>query len=223
MSDASDLPPPTDPWTPGVRAFDIPVVEGGDPSPFADLDDAPPEDETYSNSDIDTRKLDGHTYQGRDRSGDAPRRHDAAAARRAHQVSDRRQQDGSCRGSSWRSSETSEATRTRLRTNENVLQISGIEVEHDAGEIAFGTALATILKAEDPLHHLHVASPTFPASRSAGAFWCRCRRTASRRCERSSSRASTACSAASSRRKASCCRRRICTAASRIIPTTASR
>ena len=34
-----------------------------------------------------------------------------------------------------------------LRTNENVLQITGIEVEHDAGEIAFGTALATILKA----------------------------------------------------------------------------
>ena len=34
-----------------------------------------------------------------------------------------------------------------LRTNENVLQITGIEVEHDAGEIAFGTALATILRA----------------------------------------------------------------------------
>ena len=28
-----------------------------------------------------------------------------------------------------------------------MLQITGVEVEHDAGEIAFGTALATILKA----------------------------------------------------------------------------
>ena len=34
-----------------------------------------------------------------------------------------------------------------LRTNENVLQITGIEVEHDAGEISFDTALATILNA----------------------------------------------------------------------------
>jgi hypothetical protein len=34
-----------------------------------------------------------------------------------------------------------------LRTNENVLQITGVEVEHDSGEIAFSTALATILKA----------------------------------------------------------------------------
>ena len=34
-----------------------------------------------------------------------------------------------------------------LRTNENVLQITGIEVEHDAGEIAFDTALAVMLKA----------------------------------------------------------------------------
>jgi len=35
MSDASDLPPPTDPWAPGVRAIDVPITPGGFLSPFA--------------------------------------------------------------------------------------------------------------------------------------------------------------------------------------------
>ena len=59
---------PKDPWAPGVRASDVPITNGGDPSPFADLGDVPPEefadindmlpeDEPYSNSDIDTRKI----------------------------------------------------------------------------------------------------------------------------------------------------------------------
>jgi bifunctional DNA primase/polymerase-like protein len=30
---------PTDPWAPGVRAIDVPIAEGGEPSPFADLGD----------------------------------------------------------------------------------------------------------------------------------------------------------------------------------------
>ena len=40
MSDASDLPPPTDPWAPGVRAIDVPITPGGFPSPFAIEDNA---------------------------------------------------------------------------------------------------------------------------------------------------------------------------------------
>ena len=39
-------------------------------------------------------KDNGNVHQGQNRDRDAPRRHDAAAARRAHQISDRRQQDG---------------------------------------------------------------------------------------------------------------------------------
>ena len=35
MSDASDVPPPTSPWEPGVRAIDVPIMPGGFPSPFA--------------------------------------------------------------------------------------------------------------------------------------------------------------------------------------------
>ena len=30
---------PDDPWAPGVRASDVPIEPGGDPSPFADLDE----------------------------------------------------------------------------------------------------------------------------------------------------------------------------------------
>jgi hypothetical protein len=35
-------PPPMCPWAPGVRAIDVPIAEGGDPSPFADLDNIEP-------------------------------------------------------------------------------------------------------------------------------------------------------------------------------------
>ena len=104
-------------------------------------------------------KSNGDIHQGRDRKRDAPRRHDAATARRAHQVSDRHQQDGSCLGSSWRCSETRRSEKNSLRTNANTLQISGVEVEHDLGEISFGTAPATILKAQIRFAALDVAIP----------------------------------------------------------------
>ena len=51
-----------------------------------------------------------------------------------------------------------------LRTNENVLHITGIEVEHDEGEITFDTALAVMLKAR--LRCLLYTSPSYvPASK----------------------------------------------------------
>jgi hypothetical protein len=31
--------PPMDPWAPGVRAADVPVVDGGGPNPFDDFSD----------------------------------------------------------------------------------------------------------------------------------------------------------------------------------------
>ena len=146
MSDASDLPPPTDPWTPGVRAFDIPVVEGGDPSPFADLDDASPEDETYSNSDIDTRKL--AITLIKDETGAEMRRIDVTLPVLAEHI--RFRTAAGKMQLPWLKLAifgNKRSEKNSLRTNENTLRISGVEVEHDAGEIAFGTALATILKA----------------------------------------------------------------------------
>ena len=228
--DPNRSPQPGKEWERNGRASDIPIEPGDEPSPFADLppeefadpSDVPPEDEPYSDSDIDTRNVTVTFIT--DETGAEMRRVDMTLPQLAEHI--RFQTAASKMALPWlklaifgnRRSE-----KNSLRTNENVLQITGIEVEHDAGEIAFGTALATILRAEIRCILYTSPSATFPASRSAGVYWSRCRRTASPRCGRSLSRASTACLAASSRRKASCCRRRICTAASIIIPTTASR
>ena len=46
-----------------------------------------------------------------------------------------------------------------LRTNDNVLQITGIEVEHDAGEISFDNAIATMRKAG--IRSLLYTSPSY--------------------------------------------------------------
>ena len=100
-----------------------------------------------------------------------------------------------------------------LRTNANVVQITGIEVEHDAGEISFDTAIAVMRKAR--IRSLLYTSPSYvPAIRNAGASWCRCRGTYPPEMRENLSRASMVCSAASSRRKASRCRRRTVTATS---------
>ena len=51
-----------------------------------------------------------------------------------------------------------------LRTNANVLQITGIEVEHDAGEISFDTAIAVMRKAG--IRSLLYTSPSYvPATK----------------------------------------------------------
>ena len=51
-----------------------------------------------------------------------------------------------------------------LRTNANVLQITGIEVEHDAGEISFDTAIAAMRKAG--IRSLLYTSPSYvPATK----------------------------------------------------------
>ena len=43
-----------------------------------------------------------------------------------------------------------------LRTNANVVQITGIETEHDAGEISFDTAIAVMREGPSSLAALHV-------------------------------------------------------------------
>ena len=158
----------------------------------------PPEDEPYSNSDIDTRKITVTFIK--DETGAEMRRVDMTLPQLAEHI--RFQTAASKMALPWLKLAlfgNKRSEKNSLRTNENVLQITGIEVEHDAGEIAFDDCACNHPQGRNPLHPLHVASPTFPATRSAGASWCRCRRTIRRRCGRSASRASTACSAASSR------------------------
>ena len=58
--DPNRPPRPGKEWERNGRATDVPIEPGGDPGPlpFKDIDDVPPpEDEPYSNSDIDTRKV----------------------------------------------------------------------------------------------------------------------------------------------------------------------
>ena len=90
-----------------------------------------------------------------------------------------------------------------LRTNANLVQITGIETEHDAGEVSFDTAIAVMREAGSaPALHVTVISSQRP--RNVGASCCRCRRTIRQRRGKNSSRASMVCSAARSREKASC-------------------
>ena len=56
--DPNRPPQPGKEWEHNGRVSDVPIEPGGDPGPFADIDDVPPpEDEPYPNSDIDTRKV----------------------------------------------------------------------------------------------------------------------------------------------------------------------
>jgi Primase C terminal 2 (PriCT-2) len=152
--DPNRSPQPGEEWECNGRASDIPIEPGDEPSPFADLppeefpdiNDVPPEDEPYSDSDIDARKATVTFIT--DETGAEIRRVDMTLPQLAEHI--RFQTAASKMALPWlklaifgnRRSE-----KNSLRTNENVLQITGIEVEHDAGEIAFGTALATILRA----------------------------------------------------------------------------
>ena len=146
-------PPPHQPpqtgkeWEHNGRAGDIPIEPGGDPNPFEEFPDVPlPDDEPYLDSDIDIRKVTVTFIK--DETGKEMRRVDMTLLQLAEHI--RFTTAASKMALPWlklalfgnRRSE-----KNSLRTNENVLQITGIEVEHDAGEIAFGTALATILNA----------------------------------------------------------------------------
>jgi len=54
---------------------------------------------------------------------------------------------------------TQRSDRNSLRTNRNLLEITGIEVEHDAGEISFDTAVDVMRKAS--IRSLLYTSPSY--------------------------------------------------------------
>ena len=152
--DPHQPPQPGKEWEHNGRASDIPIEPGDEPSPFTDLppEEFPdingmlPEDEPYSNSDIDTQKTTVTFIK--DKTGAEMRRADMTLPQLAEHI--RFQTAASKMALPWLKLAffgNQRSDNNSLRTNENVLQITGIEVEHDAGEIAFGTALATILRA----------------------------------------------------------------------------
>ena len=151
-----NLPPrPGQEWERNGRASDIPIEPGDEPSPFADLDEVPPEEfadrvppevEPYSDSDIGARKVTVTFITNK--SGQYMRRVDMTLPQLAEHI--RFQTATRKFALPWLKFAVFGNKRSKkksLRTNENVLQISGIEVEHDAGDISFDTALATVLSA----------------------------------------------------------------------------
>ena len=90
----------------------------------------PPEDEPYSNSDIDTRKVTVTFFQ--DETGQQMRRVDMTLPQLAEHI--RYQTAASKMELPWLKLAifgNKRSEKNCLRTNENVLQITGIEVEHD--------------------------------------------------------------------------------------------
>jgi hypothetical protein len=151
-------PPETGPeWEPNGRASDIPIEPGGDPSPFADLNGAPPEefpditdmlpeDEPYPNSDIDSRKIAVTFFE--DEFASTLRRVDLTLPQLAEHI--RFQTAASKMALPWLKLAifgNQRSEKNCLRTNENVMQISGLEGDHDSGQLAFDDARAFMLMA----------------------------------------------------------------------------
>ena len=123
-----------------------------DKAVFDDLDDVkpeefadpvPPEDEPYSNSDIDSRKI-TVTFI-RDETGQEMSRADMTLLQLAEHI--RFTTAAGKMALPWLKLAlfgNKRSEKNSLRTNENVLKITGIEVEHDAGTVSFKEAVAVL-------------------------------------------------------------------------------
>ena len=151
-------PPPSDPWDPGVRAADVPVVEGGEPNPFDDLSG-----EFETASDIDTRTVKVTFFP--DQAAQSLLTADLTLSQLADRIA--KQTAASKMELPWLKLAifgNKRSEKNCLRTNANVVQITGIETEHDAGEISFDTAIAVMRKAR--VRSLLYTSPSYvPATK----------------------------------------------------------
>ena len=197
---------------------------GGEPRTAFGEEQAPQDKSSPSSaSDIDTRTVTVTFFPNK--SAQSQRRNDLTLPQLAEQI--RLQTGPSKLELPWlklRSSETSEATRTACAPTPTRKQITGIEVEHDKGEIAFDAAIADAAQGQAPRAALHLASPTCPAAKERWRILLPLSsnlppddaREAGRARQRAVRRQARAA-------RASSCRRRISTAASMTTPPTASR
>ena len=140
------------------RTEDVPpVVNGGEP-PFGD-----PPDELQATTDLDTRKVAVTFFK--DEFASSLRRVDMTLPQLAGHIGT--QTAASKCELPWLKLAifgSKRSDKNCLRTNENVVQITGIEGEHDAGEISFDTAIAVMREAR--VRSLLYTSPSYmPASR----------------------------------------------------------
>ena len=155
---ARTSPPPNDPWDPGVRAADVPVAEGVEPGPFDDL-----AKEFETASDIDTRTVRITFFP--DETARSLHTADLTLSQLADRIA--KQTAASKMELPWLKLAIFGDKRSEkncLRTNANVLHVTGIEVEHDAGEISFDTAIAVMREAR--IRSLLYTSPSYrPATK----------------------------------------------------------
>ena len=138
---ARTSPPPSDPWDPGVRAADVPVAGGVEPGPFADL-----AKEFETASDIDTRTVRITFFS--DQTARSLQTADLTLSQLSEGIA--KQTAASKMELPWLKLAIFGDKRSEkncLRTNANVLHVTGIEAEHDAGEISFDTAIAVMREA----------------------------------------------------------------------------
>ena len=155
---ARTSPPPTDPWDPGVRAADVPVAEGVEPGPFDDL-----AREFETASDIDTRTVRITFFP--DQTARSLQTADLTLSQLAEGIA--KQTAASKMELPWLKLAIfgdKRSEKSCLRTNANVLHVTGIEAEHDAGEISFDTAIAVMREAR--VRSLLYTSPSYrPATK----------------------------------------------------------
>ena len=147
---ATTPPPQMDPWAHGVRAADVPIAEGSDPNPLEAglslediIGDVPAEEPA---SDIDTRKITVTFIK--DHTGQDVHRAEMTLPELAAHIGYRTA--ASKMTLPWLKLAmfgNKRSDKNSLRTNENVLQVSGLEGDHDSGELSFDDAVAKIRQA----------------------------------------------------------------------------
>lgn len=160
--------PPFNEWSPGFKASDIPVTPGDEPNPLEDPTapaELPPENfdadyveidadevakipaDSKPASDLDSRKL-TITFI-KDETGAAMRRADMTLPELAAHIAGRTAADKM--DLPWLKLAlfgTKRSDKNSLRTNANTLQITGVEGDHDSGELSFEEAVARIRQAK---------------------------------------------------------------------------
>jgi hypothetical protein len=112
----------------------VPITEGGDPNPLED-----PANGSETASDIDTRKITVTFIK--DQSGQDMHRVDMTLPQLAAHIGD--QTAASKMELPWLKLALfgqKRSDKNSLRTNANVLQISGVEGDHDSGDLSFEEA-----------------------------------------------------------------------------------
>ena len=107
------------------------------------------------------RDIDRHTFAtaflpGQTRNGEILRKPYPAAARRGDPPHDRRQQAWQLPWLKLASFGDKRSKNNCLRTNDNLIEISGVEGDHDSGELPFDAAIAIMREGAYPLPALHL-------------------------------------------------------------------